>query len=220
MEWRDQVSFLMTEDSYLMRRCVLALGAKLTGLGALREPEDIFYLDLDEIEDCVLDTWKASETPAGLAAARKAELAADAEIEPPETICGECGRPQPPSVPKGTRFLAGIGGSGGVVRGRARIVHDPAIDGRHLGRGDILVVPFTDIGWTPVLAEVGGIVAETGGLLSHSSIIAREFGIPAVVSVRHATVLIGEGQEITVDGKTGRVHLCSDSLFEGGAHER
>ena len=68
-------------------------------------------------------------------------------------------------------------------------------------------MPFTDVGWIPVLASAGGIVAETGGQLSHTSIIAREFGIPAVVSVRNATRLIREGQLITLDGTAGRIYL-------------
>jgi pyruvate,water dikinase len=70
-----------------------------------------------------------------------------------------------------------------------------------------LVVPFTDVGWTPLFSGIGGIVAETGGQLSHTSIIAREYGFPAVVSVKKATHLIQPGQPVTVDGERGRVYL-------------
>ena len=94
--------------------------------------------------------------------------------------------------------------------GRARIVHDPALDGDGLGAGDVLIVPFTDVGWMPILSGVGGIVAESGGQLSHTSIIAREFGIPAVVSVGNATRLIRDGQAVMVDGTAGRVYLHPD----------
>jgi len=148
--------------------------------------------------------------PKARVAARKAEMAADAAVDPPETIStdGWNAPPrQPPPPESGLDALHGVGGSAGVVRGRARIVHDPACSGRQLSREDVLVVPFTDIGWTPVLAEAGGIVAETGGQLSHTSIIAREFGIPAVVSVRNATRIIREGQALTVDGTAGRIIL-------------
>ena len=113
-------------------------------------------------------------------------------------------RDRPTAAPES---LSGIGASPGVVRGRARIVRDPVLAAGSLGPGDVLVVPFTDVGWLPVLAGVGGIVADTGGELSHTSIIAREYGIPAVVSVRHATRLIREGQTVTVDGAAGRVFL-------------
>ena len=91
---------------------------------------------------------------------------------------------------------------------------DPGVDGGRFGPSDILVVPFTDIGWIPVLAGVGGVVADTGGQLSHTSIIAREFGIPAVVSVRHATRLIADGQDITIDGTAGRVYLHPEPALE------
>ncbi|MCU0244182.1 MAG: PEP-utilizing enzyme, partial [Acidobacteria bacterium] len=91
--------------------------------------------------------------------------------------------------------------------GRARVVLDPAAAVDHFGPGDILVVPFTDVGWAPLFAGVGGIVADTGGQLSHTSIIAREYGIPAVVSVRQATRLVRDGQPVTLDGTAGRLYL-------------
>jgi phosphohistidine swiveling domain-containing protein len=72
---------------------------------------------------------------------------------------------------------------------------------------DILVVPFTDVSWTPLFAGIGGLVAEMGGQLSHSAIVAREYGLPAVVNVKNATRLIKDGQEIVVDGTQGHVHL-------------
>jgi phosphohistidine swiveling domain-containing protein len=97
-----------------------------------------------------------------------------------------------------------------VRKGRARIVHDPALEGGGLGAEDILIVPFTDLGWLPILSGIGGIVAEAGGQLSHTSIIAREFGIPAVVSVGNATRLIRDGQAVMVDGTAGRVYLRPD----------
>ncbi len=76
-----------------------------------------------------------------------------------------------------------------------------------LSHSDILVVPFSDVGWTPLFAGIGGIVAETGGQLSHAAIVAREYNLPAVVSVRDATRRICDGQALTVDGGQGRVYL-------------
>jgi pyruvate,water dikinase len=87
----------------------------------------------------------------------------------------------------------------------ARVVLTPAQAPADLGPNDILVVPFTDVGWTPLFPGIGGIVAETGGRLSHTSIVAREYGLPAVVSVHQATHLLHNGQPITIDGDTGRV---------------
>ncbi len=213
IDWRERVSLLMSECSYLMRRCALALGRKLVDRGVFERPDDVFYLYADELREVVSEPARAAAAAAAAAAKiaeRRAELAADAAIDPPETVCGDIRSGplrRPPSTAAGLASLPGICGSAGVFRGRARIVRDPACDGRPLTREDVLVVPFTDIGWTPVLAGAGGIVAETGGQLSHTSIIAREFGIPAVVSVRDATRLIREGQTVTVDGAAGRVFL-------------
>lgn len=76
-----------------------------------------------------------------------------------------------------------------------------------MNRQDILIVPFTDVGWTPLFPSIGGIITETGGQLSHGAIIAREYGLPAVLSVRNATKIIKNGQKLTIDGYTGRVYL-------------
>lgn len=206
--WRERISLLMTEDSYLMRRCALALGARLVQRGALEEEGDVFFLYRGELERLAADGPGNEETLAKIRA-RKAEWAEDEAVDPPDTLCGREGAAglRPPA--EGLEFLAGIGTSAGVRKGRARIVHDPALDGVGLGPADILVVPFTDVGWTPVLSGIAGIVAETGGQLSHTSIIAREFGVPAVVSVPGATRLIREGRMITVDGSAGRVYFES-----------
>jgi pyruvate,water dikinase len=114
-------------------------------------------------------------------------------------------RPIPP--PQGQEYLVGISGSSGVAQGYARVIFDPAEVTTKLTRDDILVVPFTDVGWTPLFPGIGGIVAETGGQLSHTSIVAREYGLPAVVSVKLATHHLTDGQAITVDGDAGRVYL-------------
>ena len=213
MECREQLSVLMTEETYLMRRCLLALGRELAARGVVEQADDVFYLVDAELEAVLRDPAEAADARSRVAA-RKAELAADAAVEPPETVCG--GQPlvaEPPGD-GAIEFLAGIGASAGVQRGRARVVLDPGTDGGRFGPSDILVVPFTDIGWLPVLASAGGVVADTGGQLSHTSIIAREFGIPAVVSVRHATRIIADGQDVTVDGTAGRVYLHPDAVQE------
>jgi phosphohistidine swiveling domain-containing protein len=213
MDLREKVSLLMTEESYLMRRASLALGAHLAARGVLDQREDVFYLYADELARILADPREASRAW-GLVSARKAELAADAAMEPLEVFCSVAGAEPEASAPDpapeaGSRghFLPGIGSSTGISTGRARIVRDPFLVAERLEPTDILVVPFTDVGWTPILSGIGGIVAEKGGQLSHASIIARECGIPAVVSVPRATVLIHEGQIITVDGTAGRVYF-------------
>jgi phosphohistidine swiveling domain-containing protein len=89
-------------------------------------------------------------------------------------------------------------------------VNDPVEAPAALSREDILIVPYSDVGWTPLFSNIGGIVAETGGQLSHAAIVAREYGLPAVVGVKDATRLIKEGQSLSVDGDRGRVYLKPD----------
>jgi phosphohistidine swiveling domain-containing protein len=206
MDCRERVSLLMTEDSYWMRRAYLSLGARLVERGTIAAPEDVFYLFEDELPRLLDDPAEAAAAAAKIAA-RKAELERDAALDPPDTLCGGEMPDLAPPTADGIEFLSGIGASAGVVKGRARVVRDPALAARDLGPDDVLVVPFTDIGWLPVLAGIGGVVADAGGLLSHTSIIAREYGVPAVVSVRNATRLIPDGAAVTVDGTSGRVYL-------------
>jgi phosphohistidine swiveling domain-containing protein len=213
MDCRERVSLVMTEDSYLMRRCLLALGARLFGRGTIAAPDDVFFFFEDELARLVADP-AAAAAAAGLVATRRAELARDAALDPPDTLCGGEMPLQAAPSSEGLAFLSGIGASAGVVRGRARVVLDPAGAVDSFGPGDVLVVPFTDIGWAPLFAGAGGIVAETGGQLSHTSIIAREYGIPAVVSVRRATRIVRDGMAVTLDGTAGRLYLHPEGPAE------
>jgi len=151
-------------------------------------------------------------------AARRTEIEADAQITPPNVISGkpELAHRVTPLELEVDAYLSGIAGSSGTAQGRARVVNDPADAPASLGRGDILVVPYSDVGWTPLFASIGGIVAETGGQLSHAAIVAREYGLPAVVAVKGATRLIRDGQQLFVDGNRGRVYLVSQPAGDGG----
>ena len=203
---RERSSFLISEDSFEMRRLFLALGDHLVQHGAMNQRDDIFYLTHDEIKDWVEGKLEAASVRE-LVTTRSAEMEADVLIDPPSTICGDYVPTQPITRTEGQEHLTGIIGSSGLARGHARVLLDPAEAPPTLTRDDILVVPFTDVSWTPLFAGVGGVVAETGGQLSHSAIVAREYGLPAVVNVKHATRLIEDGQTIIVDGNHGRVVL-------------
>jgi pyruvate,water dikinase len=98
-----------------------------------------------------------------------------------------------------------MGAASGRVRGRARVIHDPA--SATIEPGEILVAPTTDPGWTPLFLTAGGLVTETGAVMAHGPTVAREFGIPAVICVPGATERIRTGQVITVDGATGTVMI-------------
>jgi len=203
---REQTSFLMSEETCLMRRQLLSLAGYLLGDGKIEHKSDIFYLYYDELCQLVAGEMN-TETARQRIAERKSALEEDAKIDPPVTISGNQVSDRMPTALGQQEYLTGISVSPGRVQGYARIVHDPTAVQETLNANDILIVPFTDVGWTPLLPGVGGIVAETGGLLSHTAIIAREYELPAVVSVHKATQKINDRQPITIDGDTGRVYL-------------
>jgi pyruvate,water dikinase len=213
MTLRERTSLLLSEDAFQMRRVLLAIGLILADRGVLDRADDIFYLYIDELRSFSKSAAETAEAQR-LVMQRREEMERDAKIDPPETICGET---PPPSMREfeGRDYLVGIGGSAGVVEGRAVVVLDPNDAPPDLNKQDILVVPYTDVGWTPLFAGIGGIVAETGGQLSHTSIVAREYNLPAVVSVRGATRLLKNGQPVTLDGRLGRVYLKTKSSCGG-----
>jgi pyruvate,water dikinase len=131
---------------------------------------------------------------------RKVERQADLQVEPPVFLVGD--DPGPPD--KGARRLQGLGISSGRVRGRVRVVRSVG-EGDELEPGEILVTRAVDPGWTPLFLTAGGVVLEMGSLLSHGAVIAREYGLPAVVNIDGATRRLRTGQEITVDGSRGLV---------------
>jgi pyruvate,water dikinase len=203
---REQSSFLVSEDSFHLRQAFLALARRLVNRRALDQKEDIFYLDLEEIRGLIFRTLEAEDARARIAA-RRAAMDEDARIELPDVIYGDLPASFVPSDVPDQEYLSGIVGSTGFVRGRARIVLDPAEAPADFTQKDILVVPFSDTSWTPLFSGVGGLIAETGGLLSHTAIIAREYGLPALVNVKKATRLIRDGQLVTLDARRGRVYL-------------
>jgi len=203
---KEHGSLMMSEDSYHMRKLSLALAGHLGELGVLEDPDDVFYLQYEEIKQLLVVELSVHDARQRIAV-RKARLETDAAIEPPQVTCGEERAAIQPVRSASARTLGGIAGSPGRAKGRARIVMDPSEAPADLAHGDILVVPFTDVGWTPLFTGVSGLVAETGGQLSHSAIVAREYGLPAVVSVRRATQLIREYQPLGIDGTKGTVDL-------------
>jgi len=203
---REKISLLLSEDTYQLRRLVLSLGGDLAQKGFIEQPEDIFYLYFNEITKIISDEPEPSEI-GGKIVRRKWRIQKDSLIVPEDTICGDQIMTRSDVKICESEFLAGICGSSGFKQGYAYVVGDPGNINRILTPEDILVVPFAHVGWTPLFSKIGGIVAETGGQLSHTSIIAREFGIPAVVSVARAMGTIKTGQPLTIDADEGRIYL-------------
>ena len=106
----------------------------------------------------------------------------------------------------GSDALTGLGVAAGRAEGPARLIHEPA-EGSRLLKGDVLVAPGTDPAWTPLFLRASALVMETGGIISHGAIVAREYGIPAVINVPGALKVLTDGTEVIVDGNEGRVYL-------------
>ena len=204
---REAVGSLYTFGYGLFRDAYLALGKHFKKEVLLQEEEDIFYLTRDEVKEMVCgDARRAQATRyQTLVSKRKKEIKAARAIQPPAVIYGEEEVEFPSDTPD---ELQGTAASRGRYTGPVRVVHGIA-DLHKVQTGDVLVVPYSDVGWTPLFNRAGAVVAESGGLLSHSSIIARESGIPAVVSVPGVCQLADDLQ-VTVDGYQGKVILHHD----------
>lgn len=214
---RDNGKNCYMKAAYPMRRIVWQLGVRWANRGWLGQPEDIFFLAIEEIEKFIAAGDPASSDlilTARVAGRRKA-IENWLGVRAPRVLDAD-GRPVSTSASDlGTEsVLQGLPASCGRARGKARVIHDPC-EAVRLTPDDVLVTRATDSGWTPFFPLVAGLVVEVGGQLSHAAIVAREYGIPAVVNVREATRRIQEGQTIIVDGTTGQIYL-EDTEAEDG----
>ena len=172
--------------------------------GLLEDAEAIFYLRIEEVQTALRDAMPV-ETVRHLITQRRLERQRDAARHLPDLFVGE--RPlYAESLPTQGTVLTGLPSSPGRVTGIARVLYSPQ-EGTRLQPGEILVAPSTDPGWTPLFLLASGLVMETGGYLSHGAIVAREYGIPAVLNIPLATQRIPDGSSILLDGAQGVVHL-------------
>jgi rifampicin phosphotransferase len=203
--YREYPKYHMVSRYFVYKQALLAEADRLAAAGVLREREDVFYLTFGELV-VVMRTGKADEN---LIRERKDAFRAQAALTPPRVLTSDgealTGSYRRGDIPAGA--LTGLPVSAGTVEGRARVVLDLAEAG--LGADDILVTPYTDPSWTPVFVAIKGLVTEVGGLMTHGAVIAREYGLPAVVGVEHATRLIRDGQRIRIHGTDGYVELLS-----------
>ncbi|KTG10618.1 pyruvate, phosphate dikinase [Haloprofundus marisrubri] len=184
------------------REVLLEAGESLVADGRLDEVDDVWFLRRDE-----LLAASEGESLSVDIAARRAEFERHAAMDAPPILTSEGEAPNPvvsrDDVPAGA--LVGTGVSGGVVEGVARVVRDPTKE--TIEKGEILVAPSADPGWTPLFLNAAGMVVEVGGRMSHGALVAREYGLPAVVSVPRATRTIETGQRLRVDGTRGVVEF-------------
>ena len=199
--YREQISFLFTRGVSMFRSAYVRIGENFCEHGLLGNAEDIFFLEHEEILSAIRQGEAASSLQ-NLTQKRKNDYVRYQSITLPPVIYGDH---LPTIVDKTSASLTGIPTSRGLYRGVVRVVKGIG-DFPKVTAGCVLVIPYSDVSWTPLFAIAGALIAESGGMLSHSSIIAREYGIPAIVSVPHATQLL-DGIEVTVDGYTGNIIL-------------
>jgi pyruvate,water dikinase len=182
---------------------LLGEAERLVQAHVLREKEDIFYLRFEELYDVV----RANKVDDQLVGQRKEAFRSYQALTPPRVLTSDgeavAGSYRRDDLPAGA--LVGLPVSAGTVEGRARVILDMAE--ADLDAGDILVTAYTDPSWSPLFVAITGLVTEVGGLMTHGAVIAREYGLPAVVGVEHATRLIQDGQRIRVNGTDGYVEI-------------
>jgi phosphohistidine swiveling domain-containing protein len=209
MGLREHPKFIIVKLLGIIRVEVLAAGETLAQRGRLAAASDVWHLGFDEIASALEDKEPDLRDRV---AGRAADLRRDQARKPPIAISsdGEIPAPGAERADLPSDALPGTPASAGVVEGLARVVTDPTRE--VLRAGEILVAPFTDPGWTPLFIHAVGVVTEVGGMMTHGAVVAREYGIPAVVSVASAVERIKTGQRIRVDGTRGFVQILGGVL--------
>ena len=200
---REKISSMYTYGYGQFRTCFVKLGEQLARQEVLEDREDVYYLYLSELSELA-----GVEKPApqkALVSSRRQDIEYYREAVLPEIILGN---EQPPVLKTAKGALHGIPTSIGTYSGPARIVNGIE-DFEKIQDGDVVIIPYSDVGWTPLFAKAGAVVSESGGMLSHTSIVAREYRIPAVVSVAGACRL-EDGRKVTVNGYNGDVALHTE----------
>jgi len=201
--YREYPKYHMISRYFVYKQALLEDAERLVHAHVLCEKEDIFYLRLPELRE-VMRTNLVDEQ---LIRQRKDAFRSYQALTPPRVLTSDgeviAGTYQRTGIPAGA--LIGLPVSAGVVEGRARVILDMAE--ADLEAGDILVTAYTDPSWTPAFVAIKGLVTEVGGMMTHGAVIAREYGLPAVVGVEQATRLIRDGQRIRVNGADGYIEI-------------
>ena len=201
--YREYPKYGMVNRYFVYKQALLKEAGQLIQANIIHEKEDIYYLTFEELQEVV----RTNELDYSIISKRKDEYKFYEKLSPPRVITsdGEIvrGKYKREDIPM--KAIVGLPVSSGVIEGRARVILK--IEDADLEDGDILVTPFTDPSWTPLFLSIKGLVTEIGGLMTHGAVIAREYGLPAVVGVENATRLIKDGQRIRVNGTDGYVEI-------------
>jgi pyruvate,water dikinase len=201
--YREYPKYGMVNRYFVYKQALLKEAERLLQANVIREKEEIYYLTFEELHEVV----RTKKLDHQLISKRKDEHKSYEKLTPPRVITSDgeiiAGAYKRENLPAGA--IVGLSVSSGVIEGRARVILD--LEDAALEEGDILVTPFTDPSWTPLFVSIKGLVTEVGGLMTHGAVIAREYGLPAVVGVENATRLIRDGQRIRVHGTEGYVEI-------------
>ena len=202
--YREYPKYGMVSRYFVYKQTLSDEAERLVQAHLLREKDDIFYLTFQELHDVV----RTNQVDDQLIGQRKDAYRSYQALTPPRVLTSDgeviAGAYRRDDLPAGA--LVGLPVSAGTIEGRARVLLDMAE--ADLEAGDILVTAYTDPSWTPLFVAIKGLVTEVGGLMTHGAVIAREYGLPAVVGVEHATRLIRDGQRIRVCGTDGYVETA------------
>ncbi|RDY88733.1 phosphoenolpyruvate synthase [Bacillus amyloliquefaciens] len=201
--FREYPKYGMVSRYFVYKQALLKEAEQLVKAGVIHEKEDIYYLTFEELHEVV----RANKLDYQIISKRKNEYKLYEKLSPPRVITSDgeiiTGEYKRENLPAGA--IAGLPVSSGVIEGRARVILN--MEDADLEDGDILVTSFTDPSWTPLFVSIKGLVTEVGGLMTHGAVIAREYGLPAVVGVENATRLIKDGQRIRVHGTEGCIEI-------------
>jgi pyruvate,water dikinase len=203
--YREYPKYGMVNRYFIYKQALLREAARLVQTGVIEEKEDIYDLTFEELHEAV----RTSKLDYRIIRKRKDEYNLYEKLTPPRVITSDgeiiTGKYNLENLPSGA--IAGLPVSSGVIEGRARVILN--MENADLGDEDILVTSFTDPSWTTLFVSIKGLVTEVGGLMTHGAVIAREYGVPAVVGVDNATRLIKDGQRIRVHGTDGYIEILS-----------
>jgi rifampicin phosphotransferase len=201
--YREYPKYGMVNRYFVYKQALWKEAEKLVQANILREKEDIYYLTFEELRE-VVRTHKLDD---GMISKRKDEYRLYEKLTPPRVITSDgeivTGEYKRENLPAGA--IVGLPVSSGMIEGRARVILN--MEEAELEEGDILVTAFTDPSWTPLFVSIKGLVTEVGGLMTHGAVIAREYGLPAVVGVENASKMIRDGQRIRVNGTEGFIEI-------------
>jgi pyruvate,water dikinase len=201
--YREYPKYDLVSRYFVYKQALMKEAERLANAGVIHEKEDIYYLTFEELREVI----STNRVEYAIIDKRKEEYRSYEKLSPPRVITSEgeiiSGHYKGEGLPVGA--IPGLPVSSGIVEGRARVILN--IEDAGLEEGDILVTPFTDPSWTPLFISIKGLVTEVGGLMTHGAVIAREYGLPAVVGVENATRLVKDGQRIRVNGTDGYVEV-------------